>query len=121
TSAFYEQDVVVPGALAALVAPRLTDTRPSFAILLGKEDDQRVRQLAREYELSEEGSKVEVVLRLMDFMTQPDTIEDLLARVANPDWLGVAMMILELGGICYWQEVFGFEIDDETGEGTGNV
>ncbi len=117
TSAFYEQEVVIPGALAALLARRVRETRPSLAVLLGQEQDERIRQLAREYDLSEAGSRIEVVLRLMDFFAQPGSIDRVLERVANPDWLGVAMMILELGGVCYWQEVFGHEFD-EAGEKT---
>jgi hypothetical protein len=111
TSTFFDQDVTIPGALAALVAPLLDDTRPSLAMLLGQEDDERIRELAREYELSDGGSRLEVVLRLMDFYSEPDTVDQLLKRIANPDWLGMAMMVLELGGVCYWQEVFGHETD----------
>ena len=115
TSSLDDRDVVIPSALAALVAPKLIDTRPSLAILLGKEDEQRVRNLAREYDLSDSGSRVEVILRIMDFVVQPENIEKLAQWVPNPDWLGMAMMILELGGVCYWREVFGHD-PTENGE-----
>ena len=114
TSPFHDRDIVLPGALAALVAPRLDDTRPSLPILLGQDTDERIRGLASEYDLSDSGSRIEVILRVMDFMSQPDNVERVLQRVSNPDWLGMAMMILELGGICYWKEVFGHDLDDDS-------
>ncbi len=121
TSPFREWEVEFPGALAAMLAGFLEDTRPSLAILLGQSDRERLDGLAREYDLAETGSRIEVILRLMDHFAAPNTIEEILGRISDPDWLGSAIMVLELGGVCYWQEVFGYEFGGEPEAGEGEV
>lgn len=115
-SAFHDEPTVLPGAIAALLAPRMTETRPSLAILLGKQEESKLRRLADRYDLSDSGSRIEVILRLMDFFAQPQTLEMMIQRVPNPDWIGMAMMVLELGGVCFWREVFGYDHDEEEPE-----
>jgi hypothetical protein len=102
----------VPGAVAAILSPRLSGTRPTLPLLLGRRDRDAIVVLAEEYDVSTEGSNVEVILRLSEAFGAPEFIDTVLARLPQPDWIGAAMMTLELGGICYWREVFGHEVDD---------
>jgi hypothetical protein len=104
----------VPGAVAAILSPRLSGTRPTLPLLLGRQDHEDVVALAKEHEVSTEGSKVEIILRLSETFAAPEFIDFVLARLPQPDWIGAAMMTLELGGICYWREIFGHEVDDGT-------
>jgi len=122
TSPFRDRDVALPGALAAMLADELEDTRPSLAVLLGRSDRERLDTLAECYDLATTGSRVEVTLRLMDFFAAPEVLKQMLGRIPNPDWLGSPIMVVELGGVCYWQEVFGYEFggDDEE-DGGGDV
>lgn len=116
TSPFYEREVVFPGALAASLADKLEEPRSSLAVLLGREPRESLDELAAEYDLATTGSRIEVILRLMDFFAGPEAVDEIVGRVGNPDWLGPVMMVLELGGVCYWREVFGYDFDRENDE-----
>jgi len=117
TSPFRDREVALPGALAVLLADELEDTRPSLAVLLGRAERERLDSLAREYEVAETGSRVEVCLRLMDLFASPRALEEIAGHLPDPDWMSSAVMVLELGGVCYWQEVFGFDIGGEESDG----
>lgn len=102
----------VPGLIAAIVAPRFEQIRPSLPVLLGRLDRPELSDMAAEYGRSEDGSRVELLLRIHDVLGGPEAVEEILGRLPSPDWLGAALMTLELGGVCYWQEVFGYEVDE---------
>lgn len=111
---------VMPGALAAIFADRVTGQRSSLVILLGRAPEERVSDLAKEWGLSTEGSKVEQILRICDHFAREDMVMDLLEALPNPDWIGDAMMVMELGGVCYWQQVFGVDVE-ANGQESDNV
>lgn len=106
----------IPGALAAILAPCLVGTRPTLPILLGRCEPDAVYALADTYAIATHGSRIELILRVSDAFKDPDFVVGVLDRLDNPEWIGAAMMALELGGICYWREVFGYEVDDDGGE-----
>lgn len=103
---------IVPGAIAAMLAGRISGTRPTLPMLLGRACDDEVVALAEQYGISTEGSTVETILRMSDIFATPDFLDIVLSRLPNPDWIGGAMMTLELGGICYWREIFGHDLDE---------
>ncbi|AWV89057.1 hypothetical protein [Bradymonas sediminis] len=104
----------IPGALGAILAPHIAGTRPTLPILLGRSEPSAVLALARTYDIPTKGSLIELILRISDTFAHPDFVAGILERLDNPEWIGAAMMALELGGICYWREVFGYEDDEET-------
>jgi|GEM_PF-2249794 len=106
----------IPGALAAILAPHLTGTRPTLPILLGRSAPAEINALAKTYQIPTHGSQIELILRISDVFSRPDFVDGILERLENPEWIGAAMMALELGGICYWREVFGYEEDEEIGQ-----
>ncbi len=106
---------MMPGALAAIFADRVRGQRGSLPVLLGRCDDEEVRQLARRWDLDDEGTKVEVILRICDHFGREEMIDEMLEELPNPNWIGDALMILELGGICHWQAIYGYDLDNGSG------
>ncbi len=106
----------VPAAVAAMLSPRLSGIRPTLPVLLGRRPAAEVVALADQYAISTEGSTIEVILRISEVFAGPDFLDVILARLPNPDWIGAAMMTLELGGICYWREIFGLDLDQTSKE-----
>lgn len=111
-----EDTASVPGAIAAIVAPMLDRVRPSLPILFGRQDFEQLEVMANAWDVSTEGSRVELTIRCADQMYRPEALDDIIDRLGSPDWLGAAMVVLEFGGLCFWQEVFGFGADDDDGE-----
>lgn len=110
----------MPGALAAMFADRVRGERGSLPVLLGRRPDDEVRRLARHWDLDEEGSVVEVILQICDHFGREEMVDELLDQLADPNWIGDALMILELGGMCHWQAVYGYDLEDNT-DGADNV
>ncbi|MBA2663239.1 MAG: hypothetical protein H0U74_13180 [Bradymonadaceae bacterium] len=106
----------VPAVIAALLAPKLRGVRPSLPILLGRKSHAELLELARANDVSTSGSKLDVVMALSEHFALPETVDALMNRLPDPEWIAAAMMVLELGGICYWQEIFGYDLDTNIGE-----
>jgi hypothetical protein len=106
----------VPGAVAAILAPLLSGTRPTIPILLGRRSQAQVEAIAEQWGIPTDNSKIETILRISEAFAQPEFIDHVLDRLPHPDWIAGAMMTLELGGICYWREVFGHEVEDGSTE-----
>ena len=111
---------VMPGGLAAILAPRVRGDRGSLLLLLGRQSDDEVSELAEQWDIDDRGSKVEVILRICDHFEREEMIDDILGRLPDPDWIGDALMILELGGISHWRAVYGYDLEDNLG-GADNV
>ena len=112
---------VMPAALAAIFAQRVRGQRGSLPVLLGRCPAQQVLRLVRQWGLSEEGSKVELILRLCDHFDSAQTTEEVLDALPSPDWIGDALMVLELGGICHWNQVYSYDLDEQLGRGENIV
>ena len=108
--------VRLPGAIAAMLASMLSSpARPSLMVLLGARDEDEVATLAAKYQIAR-GPLLAMIFELGELFQAPDFHETLLSLIQEPDWLGGALTALELGGMCYWQEVFGAEVDEEGDE-----
>lgn len=102
----------MPGALAAIFSEHIRGQRGSLPILLGRFTRDDVRQLADRWDLETEGSKLELILRIGDYFSREEMIDDVLQRLTDPDWIGDALMVLELGGISHWEGIYGYDFDD---------
>ena len=103
----------LPGAIASILAPRLQSSRASLPILLGRMGCDDLRGLGRRLGVSlpTQGSRVELLMELAQVMSASDFLQRVLDRLDDPEWIGAALMTLELGGMCYWQEVFGHDLE----------
>lgn len=111
---------VMPAALAVTVAPFIRGVRTTIPTLLGALDHEYVERVAGAYEVVGT-TDMEKILTLSEWLSQPDRSEDLAAIVPNPEYLGAALMALELGGVCYWQEVFGHDLHENPEFGSNVV
>ena len=112
---------VMPAALAAIFSDRVRGQRGSLPVLLGRRSDEAVRSLAESWELSQEGSKIELILRICDHFSRAEMVEELLEVLPNPDWIGDALMVLELGGVCHWNQLYNYDLDDQNGSAEEKV
>ncbi|MEM1348299.1 MAG: hypothetical protein AAGI01_07090 [Myxococcota bacterium] len=106
------RECVMPASIAAILAPMLQGVRPSLPLLLGRASEQEVDQLALRFGVDGPG-KIPKILGLRDVFMREEHVERLLAMLPEPEWLGGALMVLELGGMCYWQEIFGMELEQK--------
>lgn len=111
----------MPGALAAFFADRVTGQRGSLPILLGRSPEPKVTELAARWDLSTQGSKIEKILRICDFFNHSEMIEDILDELPSPDWIGDVLMVMELGGVCYWQQIYGYDLEESMHPGENIV
>lgn len=111
---------VMPGLLASIFAPHVTGDRGSLPILLGRSDLEKLQGLCQLWELPTGGSKLELIGRLIDHFSREEMVQDILEALPSPDWIGDALMILELGGLCFWQQIYGYDLETALGE-AGNV
>lgn len=102
---------VVPGAIAAMLAPRLAGMRPSLPVMLGRYSQEQVTALAKAYDVPVQGTRIEMVMALSEYFARPEAVEMMMERLPDPEWIAAAMMILELGGTCFWPEIFGYDLD----------
>lgn len=109
----HPHETFMPAAMAAMIAPRLPGTRPTMPVLLGKSSAEEVERLANFHGVTDAGSRVETILALSELFASPGRLDELLAELDDLDWVGKALMTLELGGVCYWQEIFGHEMSDD--------
>ncbi len=112
----WDQEIELPGAIAAILAPRLSETRPTLPIMLGRLPEDEVAERASVYGVDNGSSKIETILQYADFMGEPSIVEAIASKLPHPDWLGAAMSVLELGGLCYWREVFTGNFDQNDDE-----
>ena len=104
-------EAVMPAALAILFADRVRGPRGSLPIILGRTSDEEVRRLATRWGVLDEGSTVQIILRLCDRYGRKEMVDEILESLPNPDWIGDALMILELGGVCHWQQLYGYDLE----------
>ncbi len=102
----HEAPHTMPSAMACALAEHVRATRPSLPLLLGRMAREPLEQLARTHQLTI-GPGLITPLAIMEYMSAPDAVELLLAKLEEPDWISGALVVLELGGMCFWQEVFG--------------
>jgi hypothetical protein len=100
----------MPAGLAAILAPRLPGTRPTIPVLLGRSEPAEVERFAELYAIEQRSTRIETILAVAEAFSNPGLLDEMLARLPDLDWLGKALMTLELGGVCYWQEIFGHEM-----------
>lgn len=103
--------VIFPGVFAAAFAHLEPPSRPSFFLLSGLLSTQEVEQLAKSHKVSS-GPRLVMIMEIAQRFADERFMESLLPTLDDPDHVGPAITALELGGMCYWQDVFGF--DDET-------
>lgn len=101
-----DDQYTMPAAMAAVLAPLSTGIRPSLPLILGRLPLEDVHARARRYKLVE-GPGVASVLALTEFFSDPSALDQIIGQLPGPEWLGGALIVLELGGVCFWQEVFG--------------
>jgi hypothetical protein len=101
----------MPAAMAAILAPRLPGTRPTIPVLLGRSDEGLTEHFAEQYNVARRSTRIETILAIAERFARPGMLDDMLARLPDLGWLDMALMTLELGGVCYWQEVFGHEMN----------
>lgn len=114
------RQAMMPGALAACLAPMVSGSRPSLPILLGRMPVEQVCAIAAHHGVAE-GPIIPVILELGERFARRGVIDDILAQLPDPDWLGGVLMAIELGGLCYWQEVFGTGVAEQPGVGEGGA
>lgn len=110
------RQVSAPGVIAAILSSQIKGVRPSLYMLLGRESEDRVASIASRYGVAS-GPLIAMILELTEHFRSDEMIDSMLSNVAEPDWLGGALMATELGGMCYWQEVFGTGIASEDAAG----
>ena len=103
---------MMPAAVAALLAGHIKGQRGSLILLLGKESSERIDELAGTWGLEGELSRVEKILELSNHFSGPDAIDEILEMLPTPDWIGDAMMVMELGGLCFWQQIYGYDLEN---------
>lgn len=107
------------GAIAAIVSPLLRGMASTVLTLLGARDDEYIARVAKTWDVFAP-SPIEQVLRVSQHLASPDRAGDLVQLLGAGDYVGAALMALELGGACFWQEVFGHDLDQNPEFG-GNV
>lgn len=111
----------MPGLVASIFASHVEGERGSLPILLGRAEEAEVRALCEIWGLPSEGTKQELIGVLVDFYSREEMMEEMLQAIPNPDWIGDALMILELGGLCHWQQIYGYDLETTLGQGTNVV
>ncbi len=113
--------VVFPGVLAAALAHLELPSRPSFFLLSGLLSNEEVEKLAKTHGIAS-GPRLVMIMELAQYFASEDFMASFLPRLDDPDQIGPAITALELGGMCYWQDVFGFDEDaPETRTGEAKV
>ena len=99
--------LLFPSALAIALAPRYGASRPSFALLSGGLSDAEVAALAERHQVAA-GARLVMLIELAERYVEDHFLDGVLAQLDDQEQIGPAITALELGGMCYWQDVFGF-------------
>ncbi len=104
--------LIFPSVFVLVFHEMVEPSRPSLFLLSSVLSDDDVRALCKRYLLSM-GNRVVMLMELADLFHGEGAISKILELLEHPDEIGPAITALELGGMCYWQDVFGF---DESGQ-----
>ncbi|MEZ4460196.1 MAG: hypothetical protein R3E66_10815 [bacterium] len=102
--------ITVPGVWAAILAPMLVGTRTSLLTLLGTRSDEQLAHMARAWGVSGP-RRMQMILGIAECLGGENAMSEIVERLPDLDYMGAAMVAIELGGICYWQEVFGYDLE----------
>ncbi len=103
----------LPGIFAAIIAKELQHPPTTLVTLLGSEEDTRIKTLAAAYGVGNESAMLSL-LNLSEFFSTVEGAEAIAAKLGSFEFLGAAFMIIELGGICFWREIFGSDLDEKS-------
>ncbi len=115
------QVATMPAGIAMVFAEEARGHRASMPLLLSTQSEERLDALAQTWGVDQGGSRGETILALADTFRRSETFDAILERLPNEDWLGDALTVLELGGTCFWPQVFGFDAEDYAMKGGDNV
>ena len=105
----HAHELEMVGAMAAVVAPLLRGISSTIPTLLAARDDEYINSVAAAWDITAPTS-VEKVLRVSQHLAAPERATDMIDLLGAGEYVAVALMALELGGYCYWQEVFGHDL-----------
>lgn len=100
--------VTFPGAFVLALPEVFEPSRPSLFLLSSLLSGDEVRELGARHDIAA-GSRVVVLMELAEKFKSEGFVEGLIDRFEEPDTIGLAITALELGGMCYWQDIFGFD------------
>ncbi len=103
----------LPAIFAAIIAKKLNHPPTTLITLLGGEEDTRILELANWYGVGDKNAMLSL-LNLSEFFSTLEGAEAIAARLGNLEFLGAAFMIIELGGICFWREIFSNDAAEKT-------
>ncbi len=115
------QVATMPAGMAMIFAEEAQGHRASMPLLLSMQSEQEVRRLAEVWGIDASGSMGATILELADWYRSDEALEAIIAKLPDEDWLGDALTVLELGGTCFWPQVFGFDAEDHGPQGSNNV
>ncbi len=101
----------MPAGLAAILSPMFDGVRTTLPLLLGATEVETVKRIAANHGLDPEIHHIPLALALSEMLSEIEVIEDFAESFTDVEVVGPAMMALELGGLCYWQEIFGYDLD----------
>ena len=95
----------LPGAFAALfTAPQQFGS--TLITLLGIHDPEKVESLCQRYRQPSPNTMLGL-LNLSEYFTDFEAASDIIDAFGESGFLGAPFMIIEMGGVCFWQEIFG--------------
>ncbi len=100
-----------PGVWSAILTPLLLGTRTSLLTLLGGCTVEELDLMTNAWEITGCDGRMASIFALANTIGQPEALAEIIARLPDMDYLGAAMVAIELGGVCFWQEVFGYELN----------
>ncbi len=106
-----EDAVAMPAAIASVLSPMVKGIKSSMPTLLGTCTAGEVTAMGARFGISRD-TKLETILAISEFFLMPDILESVAERLPDFEYLGGALVAIELGGGCFWQEVFGMDEDD---------
>lgn len=102
----------MPAALAAILSPLFDGVRTTLPLLLGAADVETVRRIAENHGLDPDNHHIPLALSLSEMLSEIEVVEEFAESFeTDVEIMGPAMMALELGGLCFWQEVFGYDLE----------
>lgn len=105
----------MPGVWGVLLGPLLTGIRTSLLTLLGMRSTDELMLMAKTWDVVPK-NRVDAILKLAECLSGPDALNEIAARLPDLDYLGASLVAIELGGVCFWQEVFGYELEEASAD-----